>query len=496
MSFLDLASEVLNITETEKGDKAYKTSNNSCLDYFYMVGGKRNDVEGVLSLFIRAFLDEPKTALKLLLFTRDIKGGLGERKLFRYLLVMLAKYESETAKLLIPSIVKYGRYDDLLCLIGTPLEDDVIALIKKQLVEDLKNKKEGKSISLLAKWLPSINTSKDEARATALYLAEKLGLSKADYRKALSFLRKGLIIENNLREKDYSFNYESVPSSAMNNYRKAFERNDKKRFKDYIKKVEKGEAEMNIGVLDIVTFIKRAQEAMSKSEEADYYEATWKKLVEESVINSKTLVVRDGSGSMYSYWPNPNIMPIHIANALTLLTAARLTGEFKDKFITFSNDSEIVDMSNKKTLFQKLLYLESFDDCGTTNVQSVYHMIIDVYKHPNFKKEDAIEQIMFVSDMEFDQLRDRSGKPSKLSNLEYFKNEFAKFGYKMPTVIFWNVASRGKKVPVTSNEYGVKLISGGSKNIIDMVINTKSIDPLDFMYKALEPYAFIDELIK
>ena len=124
MSFLDLASEVLNITETEKGDKAYKTSNNSCLDYFYMVGGKRNDVEGVLSLFIKAFLDEPKTALKLLLFTRDIKGGLGERKLFRYLLVMLAKYESETAKLLIPSIVKYGRYDDLLCLIGTPLEDN------------------------------------------------------------------------------------------------------------------------------------------------------------------------------------------------------------------------------------------------------------------------------------------------------------------------------------------------------------------------------------
>lgn len=363
-------------------------------------------------------------------------------------------------------------------------------------MEDLKNKKDGKSISLLAKWLPSINTSKDEARATALYLAEKLGLSKADYRKALSFLRKGLIIENNLREKDYSFNYESVPSSAMNNYRKAFERNDKKRFKDYIKKVEKGEAEMNIGVLDIVTFIKRAQEAMSKSEEADYYEATWKKLVEESVINSKTLVVRDGSGSMYSYWPNPNIMPIHIANALTLLTAARLTGEFKDKFVTFSNDSEIVDMSSKKTLFQKLLYLESFDDCGTTNVQSVYHMIIDVYKHPNFKKEDAIEQIMFVSDMEFDQLRDRSGRPSNLSNLEYFKNEFAKLGYKMPTVIFWNVASRGKKVPVTSNEYGVKLISGGSKNIIDMVINTKSIDPLDFMYKALEPYAFIDELIK
>ena len=123
-------------------------------------------------------------------------------------------------------------------------------------------------------------------------------------------------------------------------------------------------------------------------------------------------------------------------------------------------------------------------------------MIIDVYKHPNFRKEDAIEQIMFVSDMEFDQLRDRSGRPSNLSNLEYFKNEFAKLGYKMPTVIFWNVASRGKKVPVTSNEYGVKLISGGSKNIIDMVINTKSIDPLDFMYKALEPYAFIDELIK
>ena len=127
-------------------------------------------------------------------------------------------------------------------------------------------------------------------------------------------------------------------------------------------------------------------------------------------------------------------------------------------------------------------------------MQAVYQLVIDIYNHPDFKKEDALDQIMIVSDMEFDELEGLE-TDEEISTFEYFKNEFAKIGYKMPELIFWNVASGEEKVPVTMNEHGVKLISGGSKNIIEIVLNTKSIDPFDFMNKVLENYAFIDEIM-
>ena len=495
MGFLDIGKDILNVTETENGDKAFKSTGNECLDFFYMVGGKRYDVGTALKLFFKAYLSDPVTALKLLLFIRDIKGGLGERNLFRNIFYNLAKYEPKKARIILAYVAKYGRYDDLFCVIGTPLEEEMIGSIEKQLKEDIENKKAGKPISLLAKWLPSINTSNDETRQLALYLCEKLHMSKMEYRKTLSFLRKGLIIENNLREKDYSFDYSSVPSAAMNNYRKAFQRNDGERFGAYIESVSKGESEMNVGVLDIVNFVKRADKAMENSENSDYYEATWKKLVEESSFSSRTIVVRDGSGSMY--WSGIGTQePINIANALTLLTSARLKGEFADKFITFSSQPEIVDLSNKPKLFQKLQYLNTLNDCSTTNIQSVYQLIIDIYKHPDFKPEDAIEQIMIVSDMEFDELTGQTISGSKMSTFEFFKEAFKDIGYKMPEVIFWNADSRGVRVPVSQNEQGVKLISGSNKNIIDMVLGTESINPLDFMMKMLSRYAFIDELIK
>ena len=336
MSFLDYAKKLLNFTTTENGDQAYLSTDNACLDYFYAVGGKRSDRSGVLKLFVRAYLESPITALKLLLYTRNIKSGLGERDLFRYCLNALAEYEPESAKKIIPYVVEYGRYDDLLCMLYSPVEDEVLKIIKKQLDEDLENKKAGKPISLLAKWLPSINTSNWSVRKDARYLAFRLNMSYAEYRKTLSFLRKGLILENNLREKDYTFDYQSVPSAALNNYRDAFLRNDKERYTKYMDEVKQGKAKMNIGVLDVVNFIKRADKELKNQELRDYYETAWEQLVNESKFNNKTLVVRDGSGSMYSFVSGDWTRAIDVANAITLLAASRIKGEFADQFITFS----------------------------------------------------------------------------------------------------------------------------------------------------------------
>ena len=488
MSFLKITEELLNETLTENGDKAYNSTLSPCLDYFALVGGKREYVAECAPLFARAFFEDKNTALKLLFYTRDIRKGLGERRIFRFLINGLSLSYPDVVNKLVPYIAEYGRYDDLLALLYTPSEDAVIDLIQDQLEKDLINKKAGKSISLLAKWLPSINTSNDDARAMARHIATRLNMSNADYRKTLSYLRKGIILENDLREKSYEFDYAKVPSIAMNKYRQAFARNDADRYIHYLADVADGKKDMKVDVLDVVTFIRQVKRTYETPENVEYFEITWDKIVGDSKINKRTLVVRDGSGSMTIN------DALSIADAMALLTAERLEGEFHDKFITFSSKPELVDLSKSALIRDRVKYLESFDDWSNTDIQKVYDLILNVYKSPKFKKEDALEQLLIISDMQFDSCREDSGNAELMSTFEYFDNEFKKIGYKRPEIVYWNVQARQNNVPVTQNELGVKLVSGSSKNIIDMVTNNDAIDPLDFMNKILVTYKFIDEL--
>lgn len=483
MGFFEISKDLLNKTLTENGDLAYATSGSACVDYFALIGGKRYDLKNAAILFVRALSEDLETAAKLLFYTRDPRGGIGERRLFRFLFNSFASSYPKMAEPLLPFIAKYGRYDDLFCVFGTALEDDAISIIEAQLEEDLAAKKEGKPVSLLAKWLPSINTSSDEARALALRLSKKLGMSSAEYRKTLSYLRKGLIVENNLREKEYDFDYAKVPSLAMAKYAEAFRRNDAERFSAYVEAVNKGEAKMNVAVGDPVQLV-RAYRAKFAEKDFDpsYYETAWRAFVEEGEVKKKTLVVRDGSGSMY--WAATNPAPIEIADAMSLLTAARLKGAFHDRFITFSANPEVVDLSDLDALGDKLFALKKHDDCENTDIEKVYNLILDVYKSPSFKPEDAIDQVLIISDMEFDQGVDGF----KASTFETFKTRFEKLGYPRPEIVFWNVNARGIHLPVMMNEQGVKLVSGNSKEIINMVSATDSLDPKDFMVKALAKY--------
>ena len=486
MSFLTITQELLNKTLTENGDASFASTGSPCLDYFALIGGKRDDLPGAAAMFAKAFVEDPKTAVELLFYTRDPRDGIGERRLFRFLLNGLALSYPEIAKALLPFVAKYGRYDDLLALLHTPVEGEVIDLIDATLHEDIENKKAGKPVTLLAKWLPSVNTSNSEARHAGLYLAKKLGMGNEKYRKTLSFLRKGTIVESNLREKDYSFDYAKVPSVAMMKYQKAFIRNDKERFCKYLMDVAEGKEEMKVSVSSPVTLIKRYRD--NGYNDPKYYETAFESFVKDGQIHKKTLVVRDGSGSMYY---NSNGMPIAVADAMSLLTSARLSGEFHDKFITFSEKPELVDLSMAKTLKGKLVKLEAYNEVANTNIEAVYNLIADVYANPSFKDEDAIDQILIISDMEFDGCvqTDAGFDDDRLySTFEAFDKRFADMGKKRPEVIFWNVASRGEHVPVTKNEYGVKLISGSSKNIIDLVTNDDSLDPEEFMRSVLSAY--------
>ena len=126
-----------NMTHTENGAVTYRSTQSECLDLFATIGALRRERdEEITNRFLRAYAEDADLAMKTLFFARDIRGGIGERRVFRTILKWLANNEPRSLEKNIQYIAEYGRYDDLLVLMGTTCEGKVLHLIKKQLAAD------------------------------------------------------------------------------------------------------------------------------------------------------------------------------------------------------------------------------------------------------------------------------------------------------------------------------------------------------------------------
>ena len=357
---------------TENGAVTHATTCSDCLNLFATVGALRSSSEReILSRFVRAFTEDPDLAMKTIFFARDVRGGLGERRVFRICLQWLAHNAPASAKKNLPYVAEFGRWDDLLSLLGTPCEKDAMELIKKQLETDLEAMDMGDDVSLLAKWLPSVNASNAQTVAYAKRIARFLGMTDAQYRKTLVKLRAYIrILENHLREKDYSFDYAKQPSMALFKYSKAFIRNDGERYREFRSRVSRGEIRLHTGTLtpyDIVApfFARKVEE-----EEAAAIDTTWN-AQEDFTGGENALVVIDGSGSMYGGQPKPAA----VALSLGIYFAERNTGAFRNHFITFSEKPQLVEIKGE-TILEKVRYCHNYNEVANTNIQKVFELIL------------------------------------------------------------------------------------------------------------------------
>lgn len=482
--FLEELRKEENLTYTENGALTNRSTNSYCLDLFATIGALRNAEDNeIISRFIKAYTEDNNMAMKILFFARDIRGGLGERRVFRSIWKWLSVHESDSARKNITNVPEYGRFDDLLSLLDGPCEKDVILFIKEQLEKDLSALKIGESVSLLAKWLPSVNTSNKDSVKSAKKLAKALGFSDAEYRKVLVSLRAEIkLMENYLREKDYSFSYEKQPSKALYKYRLAFLRNDRERYSAFLDKAEKNPSVMNTGTLtpyDVVASIFRRDMEKEEitEEERRSMDVTWKALPDYTGAENALAVV-DGSGSMYCGW-GPGYMPAAVAQSLGIYFAEHNKGCFHKRFITFSENPRLVEVQGRD-IVDKLTYCVSFNECANTDLQRTFDLILKTAIQNKAKQEEIPEKLYIISDMEFDYCANHA----EMSNFECAKKKFAKQGYRLPQIVFWNVNSRNQQQPVTKNEQGVALVSGASPQIFSM-LSEGILDPYSFMLETL-----------
>ena len=513
MGFMDNLKDILgedfNVSITENGAIGYRTTGRALLDINFAVSSLRNVPEQtVAERFNRVFFENKALAILWAFYAGDVRGGLGERRLFRVCLTYLAEREPKIAERLLPLVAEFSRWDNLLPLLKTGLKDKVCALLKAQIDEDVNKMREGKPISLCCKWMPSINATSTLTKAYAKILIDAWGVTQKQYRQTLSALRAhAKIIEVQMSKGDWqAIDYEAVPSKANLIYNAAFLRNDEERRRRYLAKLEKGEVKINAGVLfphDIVHRYFDPNDWKPALREKDIaLEQLWKALPDYVQGAGNTLCVSDGSASMMIKIGNTQVPALAVAVALSIYFSERCSGQYKDKYITFSQHPQFVDLSKADTLRDKMGIAFSHSEVEDTNIEAVFDLILATAVKNNLSQAQLPSNILILSDMEFNDCA-MSTSYGKARGREFKKlfaviaEKYESYGYQLPRLVFWNLCSRSGAIPLKENAQGVALVSGFSPVVVNMVLSGK-LDPFECLLEQItaERYASVMQAIK
>lgn len=337
------------------------------------------------------------------------------------------------------------------------------------------------SISLLSKWMYSSNSHSAVTKQKATFWRKQLGLSEPAYRKTLSMLRAYLnVVERNMSSKEYEkINYSEVPSKAALLYKDAFKRNDTERYTKYLEdlKSHKDGVKVNASVTMPYEIVKKYRNYDS---EDTLFEEAWKAIPCEDI--SDTLVIRDGSGSM-TWQPigNTGCKPIDFATALAIFFAEHSKGEFKDKFITFSSSPHFVDLSDRRSLREKIWKTYRYTDCSNTDLEATFDLILNTAIRHKLTQEDLPKNLLIISDMQFDGAT--TAYSGAYTLMETIEQKFAAHGYKLPRLIFWQITSTNHVV-FPEIKGNVTLVSGFSQNNYKMIMSGK-LDPWECLLEVI-----------
>lgn len=469
---LTAVKSCLNYTRTENGALTPASTLNGVLDFYYHAPARRG--QDNTALFLKAFGEDRLLAIRALFYARDIRGGQGERETFRQGLRELHKNFRDVFDTILPYVPVYGRWDDITPFVNDP---KVVRIVREQLGLDLASES---GVSLLAKWMPSINTSSKETVALAHQWTKALGWTPTQYRKNMSLLRSRIkLVETAMSQNQWDkISYGQIPSRAGMIYKDAFKRHDGARYDQFLAAVMKGEEKINAGTLYPYELVLKSFISLNATAEA-----MWKCLPNYADTDDNALVVADVSGSMTCNYRGGKVRPIDVCISLALYIAERNKGIFNNKFITFSAHPAVQELKGK-TLYERIQNLNRAHWDQNTDLQAVFNVVLATAVQNRLPVAEMPTKIFIISDMEFDVATgNRYGGES--TNYEAIKAKYRAAGYEMPTLIFWNVGSRNDQTPVTQNEKGVYLVSGCSPSIFEKAVNAKATTPMDLMLEVL-----------
>lgn len=468
---------------TNEGALQYEHTLNHFVEFFFKAGSifdtsKRvsfyNNEESALSLFQKIWIIDKELSFKLLLWLRDCRGGAGNRSGFRSCLNWIANTNPEWVIANISSIPEVGRWDDLTVLFNTPAQNAASNLW----AEALKNNN-----VLAAKW----------CKREYISVRKALGMNnEAQFRKFLSKLRSGHIVESKMSAKKYDeISYPTVPSVAMSRYTNAFKKHDKERFNLFKKQVTTGEVKINTEVLFPHDCVRTA--LYGDNETADLQFDNLPNYFQNS--NERVIVLCDTSGSM-GINVSGTIQAIHISMGLALYCSDKIekNNPFYRKFIGFESESTFKDWTGMT--FSKALHDNKIFDgaCGSTRIDKALDSILNVGKFFNLNNDQMPTTLLIVSDMQFSDscqlpIYNMGYVPDQTTIINQSLQNWKKNGYDIPKIIYWNTAGyAGSPGTVTEN---TALVSGFSPGILKAIFNGDSLNPLLVLNYSIQDYKVI-----
>lgn len=443
MNFANAARMSTNTKLTENGAVAYSTLGNALTDLFAQAGSLRpRNQREIETKFAEAYAVDALLATKMLFYTGNIRGGLGERRTFRICLNWLARNHADVVIKNIELIPHFNRWDSLFVLAGTKAEADMWKFVAKQLNTDMaavaasKHKSKPDAISLLAKWMPTETASSKATRDLAFRAMKNIGLTPRAYRKVLSALRKHLkVVETSMSAQEwYDIQYPAVPSYAMKNYRKAFAKHDPDGFTQYKQSLVKGEAKVNAATLypyDLVGQYTQGGYSGRFATPDVIVEAQWKALPNYVKGENNILIMADVSGSMYG-------RPMDTSVSLATYFAQRNKGAYHNLYMSFTDQPHFIELKEGASLAECVKKLYNTDVGYNTNLEGAFNYILQHAVNHHVSNDEMPKALVVVSDMEIDRYIRWNG----LDFVEGMKRKFASYGYTMPKLICWNVEAR------------------------------------------------------
>ena len=480
-TFAQAARHMAAFTRTENGAVALNSTSDARLDLFGVIGALRGaDRVRIERLFSEAYRIDPLFATKIAFYARDIRGGLGERETFRTIMRYMARMHPKALGPNLDLIGVYGRYDDLYCLIGTPLEEEMWAAMKAQFEEDRRNLENGMTVSLLAKWIKTADASSAKTRELGILTARKLGYTVYEFKRIVRALRRRIgVIETLMTEGRWNeIRYPEVPSRAMMIYRDAFRRHDGERYEQFVNRAVAGREKIHAGTLYPYDIVEKVAPrlgnyfAASALNTDPALEAQWRQLPDYVEPGTNALVIADTSGSMTG-------RPMATSVGLAVYFAECNRGAYHNLFMSFSGTSRI-QVLRGETLAQKIDSINMNDWSGSTNLRAAFEHVLEIAIRNHVPQSEMPKSLIVISDMEIDYCGDRDW-----TFYERMEEMFRMNGYIIPNIIFWNVASRHDIFHADRNRKGVQLASGQSAAVFRQVMQTVGMNPVEAMEKII-----------
>lgn len=446
------------MSRTENGALTHTSSGNALLDLFFNVGAARKNTGKAVEMFRKAREQDPELALRVAMWARDVRGGAGEREVFRAILSDLDKRVRFTESLL-EKFVEIGRADDLLTVTNN---FDVVAKFYKAKIDN------SELSGLFAKWAPRQGPVANKLRKAWGFVSPKA------YRKFVVSATD--VVEQKMCAKQWdAVTYDHVPSVAMARYNAAFKRNDGVRFDAYKKALENGTAKINASAVFPHDVIRTARGGDASQ---GVIQAQWNALPDFVKDGSAILPMCDVSGSMECKISG-SVSAMDVSIALGLYISERQSGPFKDMVLTFSSTPQFHKVTGS-TIVDRINNLKSADWGMSTNLQAAFDAILNVAVQHKVPAGDMPKYLVIISDMEFDH-----AARGDMTNHQAAAAKYAAAGYEMPKIVYWNLNSRTKNVPVTIGENGVALISGFSPSIMKTVLSADKFDPMSILLDTI-----------